>query len=376
MDKTPYQILQITPQADQAAIKAAYDRLAETYRPDVDSSYEAAERWKEIQWAYNTLRNPLARAMYDGQFSIEEIGGEIQIQKFLKPLREGLANIPARTLTWLLVVGICAAVMFAGNMVSFFQRGWYTQLEEALTTVVSYEDVLTNQSTATQTADPQRTAQALFNLASGWPLVYGDNFTSAEGTGWELGEEDGTYASAIWSISGGKYRWETVSKEGFFWFNTLEGTPVGDFYCQVEAQSITSQESENYGLILRYADDDNYYYFEVQPQNQRYSFYVLHNGQWSAVIDYTSSASIRTSGVNTLTAAAEGDHFTFFINGQYVDEAYDDRIPTGEVGLVVGAYDAGITSVFEFDNFELRTPEPLDIPEQTAIPPSPLPPLP
>lgn len=65
MEKDPYQILQVIQKAEQEVIDAAYRGLARRYHPDINSSGDANERMKEINWAYEILRNPETRRAYD-----------------------------------------------------------------------------------------------------------------------------------------------------------------------------------------------------------------------------------------------------------------------------------------------------------------------
>lgn len=60
-----YRILQVDPDAEPEVIHAAYRRLAAKYHPDVNHTPVAAERMREINAAYDVLRDPEQRAMYD-----------------------------------------------------------------------------------------------------------------------------------------------------------------------------------------------------------------------------------------------------------------------------------------------------------------------
>jgi DnaJ domain/Protein of unknown function (DUF1232) len=59
--RSPYEILNVSPQADQAEIKAAYRKLANQYHPDkvahLGKEFQelAEQRFKEIQGAYQKL---------------------------------------------------------------------------------------------------------------------------------------------------------------------------------------------------------------------------------------------------------------------------------------------------------------------------------
>jgi curved DNA-binding protein len=63
--KDYYQILGVTRSADADQLKRAYRKLARKYHPDVSKEKNAEERFKEVQEAYEVLRDPEKRAAYD-----------------------------------------------------------------------------------------------------------------------------------------------------------------------------------------------------------------------------------------------------------------------------------------------------------------------
>jgi hypothetical protein len=67
-----YQILQVDQAAEQEVVEAAYRRLARIYHPDINASYDATERMKRINGAYEILRDPGKRANYDFHLRIAE----------------------------------------------------------------------------------------------------------------------------------------------------------------------------------------------------------------------------------------------------------------------------------------------------------------
>lgn len=60
-----YRVLELTHEADAAAIRAAYRRLAKRYHPDVSLLPDAAERFVAITEAYEVLIDPVGRGHYD-----------------------------------------------------------------------------------------------------------------------------------------------------------------------------------------------------------------------------------------------------------------------------------------------------------------------
>lgn len=64
-NKDYYEILGVNKDADADEIKSAYRRLAKKYHPDLNKTPEAAEKFKEINEAYEVLGDDKKRANYD-----------------------------------------------------------------------------------------------------------------------------------------------------------------------------------------------------------------------------------------------------------------------------------------------------------------------
>lgn len=66
MDKTYYQILGVSQEADGAAIKDAFRKLAKKYHPDTNPDDVQAEKmFKDVNEAYSVLSDAGRRAKYD-----------------------------------------------------------------------------------------------------------------------------------------------------------------------------------------------------------------------------------------------------------------------------------------------------------------------
>src|SRR5882672_9515138 len=63
--KDYYEVLGVHRDADAEAVKRAYRRLARKYHPDVSKEKNAESKFKELQEAYEVLRDPDKRAAYD-----------------------------------------------------------------------------------------------------------------------------------------------------------------------------------------------------------------------------------------------------------------------------------------------------------------------
>src|ERR1700729_88199 len=60
-----YEILGVTRGADADEVKRAYRKLARKFHPDVSKEKNAEEKFKEVQEAYEVLRDAEKRAAYD-----------------------------------------------------------------------------------------------------------------------------------------------------------------------------------------------------------------------------------------------------------------------------------------------------------------------
>lgn len=69
MEKTLYDILEISRDADLIEIKKAYRRLAKKYHPDITKA--SSDRFRQINEAYSVLSNDITRLSYDNTLKSE-----------------------------------------------------------------------------------------------------------------------------------------------------------------------------------------------------------------------------------------------------------------------------------------------------------------
>ncbi|UZJ80593.1 molecular chaperone DnaJ [Fictibacillus sp. KU28468] len=60
-----YEVLGLDKNASSDEIKKAYRKLTKQYHPDVNKEADAAEKFKEVREAYDTLKDPQKKAQYD-----------------------------------------------------------------------------------------------------------------------------------------------------------------------------------------------------------------------------------------------------------------------------------------------------------------------
>jgi serine/threonine protein kinase len=277
--------------------------------------------------------------------SLEEaLGGSTLPMTPTAPAKESrtaplLGTKPARNITRLLlfggvgaVVAVIAVIALVVSLLTFF-RG--------------------NQ---TSTAAPVDESPPAALPPDGWSLVIQEPFDSNT-NGWQTGDAGNSSMAASYSVTGGKYRWETETQgsiDWFYWNEELE--PISDFYYTVEIEQVSGPDTANYGMIFR-AIDTAAYLFSINDASQQYALFKWEVEGWTYLLDTTRTSAIKRGEANQLGVLAEGSRFSLYINDEYVDEiTVDDGLNEGRVGLAIYLGQAGDEAVFEFDNFEVYTP--------------------
>jgi DnaJ-class molecular chaperone len=67
-----YELLEIPVNATEQEVTSAFRKFARIYHPDVNSSEEAEQKFRDLYLAYSVLSDPLERRKYDDQLFIEK----------------------------------------------------------------------------------------------------------------------------------------------------------------------------------------------------------------------------------------------------------------------------------------------------------------
>lgn len=138
---------------------------------------------------------------------------------------------------------------------------------------------------------------------------------------------------------------------------------LSDFLAEVTLYQYTEPLPGDGGIIFRYVDSDNFYYFAVNDQGQ-YRFDALIDDEWEALIDWTDSDLIEVGdgAENLVGVMAVGPQLTFIINDEIVDEIEDDTFSSGGVALAAGSRDTpGVDMVFDDFGIWQIGDEPVDV---------------
>lgn len=122
-----YQVLNVSPDSDQAGLRRAYLLLAKKYHPDVGGP---AAEMKLVNEAYRTLRDPQAKAAYDERYrqqvswkrggqdddfeDIDDLFNEVIRETKLKKAAE--AEAQKATVKQIIVLAAALVVLIAGGI--------------------------------------------------------------------------------------------------------------------------------------------------------------------------------------------------------------------------------------------------------------------
>ena len=179
-------------------------------------------------------------------------------------------------------------------------------------------------------------------------VLYQEQFESNT-TGWARIAND----SGIMDYDGGGYRILVRQPKLNIWSTSEQD--FGDVRVEVDVIKLNGPDENRMGLICRDQGGD-YYFFIISNDG----YYVIGKfiGGMTLLLgqsEMQASVAIQTSTMNHLRADCIGDKLTFYINFTEVASATDTDFPSGDVGVVAGAFlEPGVDVMF--DNFVVLQP--------------------
>ncbi len=165
---------------------------------------------------------------------------------------------------------------------------------------------------------------------------------------WYTGDEDGNSITNL----GGIMEFTVIKESWLIWTeSTLLYTP--DVVMEVDALLWDGDITNNYGLMCRYMDADNYYSLTIA--NDGYVEILKYVGGEAELLYGEMQLAAFDADLNHLTASCIGETLSLSVNGEFVVSVEDSSLDSGDVGMIVGTYDKPPVTV-RFDNFIAYTP--------------------
>lgn len=179
--------------------------------------------------------------------------------------------------------------------------------------------------------------------APGASLPLYESFDDAH-NGWTLVQSK----QADIAISSGQLRITVKQPDSLAW-SVAAGKTFDDFALDVDATPLAGPDDDDYGVIVRHVDDDNFYRFEISADGF-YNVQKRQKGKWEKLIaDWTESEAIHKGKVtNHLRVACTGRTMTFYVNQVKLFQVTDDSFKRGAVGLFAGTLvEPGVQVAFD-----------------------------
>lgn len=190
---------------------------------------------------------------------------------------------------------------------------------------------------------------SLFGL--GFDSSFEDDFSDELG-GWpNSGDQDG-----FTGYHNGTYRMLVSSKNKTVW--VTPGANFADVSIQVDATKVGGADDNDFGLICRAQDLDNFYVALISSDGY-YSFFYSSSGDGFEFIDMedwqASEAIIQGNATNHLRLDCIGNTLSLYVNGELVAEVEDSNLTSGDIGLMASTYDIPGTDIL-FDDLSAESP--------------------
>lgn len=179
-------------------------------------------------------------------------------------------------------------------------------------------------------------------------LLYEDDF-SASDSGWD--DASGPFYTKRYGNN--QYNIDISTNNLVVW--GLANRLAADFEIEVDAVQRQGGQSNTYGILFRFVDNDNYYRFDVSGDGF-FHLAKLEDGQWNILVDWTGTSAIQQGqDVNKLNVRADGTELSIGVNGQNLATVEDSSFGEGNFGFFASTFDDPNIWV-SFDDLRLYGP--------------------
>jgi hypothetical protein len=181
-------------------------------------------------------------------------------------------------------------------------------------------------------------------------VLFVDDFSDTS-SGWDrVDVEEG-----ITDYGDGVYRIFVNTDNTDQWANP--GQDFTDTTIEVEATKVGGPDDNDFGVICRYDDTENFYFFIISSDGFYATGRVIDGTQeLLSDSDMMENDAIYIGNVtNNIQVDCVGSRLTFSVNGTQLVAVEDTAFSSGDVGLIAGTFDTPGADIY-FDNFVVREP--------------------
>ncbi len=135
------------------------------------------------------------------------------------------------------------------------------------------------------------------------------------------------------------------------------GLHFDDVVVEVDAYLATESSEGHLGVLCRYVDEQNFYYFSVSPDGY-YAIFLIQDGIPEVLtgedqrMEYSQlvQAAAQMEEPSRVRAVCYQSQLSLYVDGELIETVVDDALAEGDVGLGVGSGPQGNVRAY-FDNF-------------------------
>lgn len=180
-------------------------------------------------------------------------------------------------------------------------------------------------------------------------VLFQDDFSKSS-SGWDTWSGD----SGSTDYVDGTYQIMVNDSQYDLWANP--GENYTDVSVEVDAVMVGGPEDNDFGILCRYVDVENYY-FGIISSDGYYAIGTVVGGDQKIIAENMQPSDGIKTGFesNRIRFDCVGSTLSLYVNGKLVQEETDSNFASGDVGLMAGTFDTGGTQI-SFDNFVVSKP--------------------
>jgi hypothetical protein len=181
-------------------------------------------------------------------------------------------------------------------------------------------------------------------------VLFQDDFSDPS-SGWDTVIAD----EGITNYADGVYRIFVNTINSDVWANP--GLEFSNVRIEVDANKTGGEDNNDFGLICRYLDSENFYFLIISSDGY-YGIGKVSGGEQKLIGSQSMLPSelIRQGATtNRLRADCLGSKLSLYVNDQFLTQVEDADFTSGDVGLIAGSIDSPGVDI-HFDNFQVLKP--------------------
>ena len=182
-------------------------------------------------------------------------------------------------------------------------------------------------------------------------ILFQDDFSNNTGNWYTYVDSDGTT-----DFTENGFRIYINEPSAYHWTNPNQ--VFHDTIIEVEATKLDGPEENDFGIICRYHDENNFYFFTISSDGY-YGIAKIVEGVEKLIgmeeLEADESAIKPGKSTNLVRADCIGSSLKLYANGRKLIEVSDTNFESGDIGLIASTYDSSGTDIL-FNNLVVRKP--------------------